>query len=197
MQTVLAARIDRLTAVEKSILNAAAVIGTSVGVDDLRALIPDVEASHLHGLVTAELIDQIELVPEIRYAFRHPLVRAVCYESQLSATRTASHSRLAAAMAKRNSSALDENSALIAHHLEAAGQHLDAYAWYMRAGDWLRHRDVIAARQCGERAQVIADRLPETDDGLCAKRIAPRAQLTATAWLVAADSEQCYAELRD
>ena len=197
VQTVLAARIDRLTAVEKSILNAAAVIGTSVGVDDLRALIPDVEASHLHGLVTAELIDQIKLVPEIRYAFRHPLVRAVCYESQLSATRTASHSRLAAAMAKRNSSALDENSALIAHHLEAAGQHLDAYAWYMRAGDWLKHRDVIAARQCWERAQVIADRLPETDDGLCGKRIAPRAQLTATAWLVAADSEQCYAELRE
>ena len=196
VQAVLAARIDRLTTLEKSILNAAAVIGTSFGLDHLRVLIPDLDASQLRGLVTAELIDQIELLPEIRYAFRHPLVRAVCYDSQLSATRADSHGRLAAAIEKRNSAALNENSALIAHHLEAAGQMDTAYTWYMRAGDWLKHRDVVAARECWQRAQVIADRLPEGDDGLYAKRIAPRAQLTATAWFVAADSEQCYDELR-
>jgi adenylate cyclase len=197
VQTVLAARIDRLSAREKSILNAAAVIGTSFGLDNLRVLIPDVEAVQLSGLVTAELIDQIELLPEVRYAFRHPLVRAVCYDSQLITTRASSHGRLAMAIAERDSADLNENSALIAHHFEAAGQMDDAYTWYMRAGDWLKHRDMIAARDCWQRAQLIADRLPEEDDAVCAKRIAPRAQVTATAWLVAADSQQCYDELRE
>ena len=91
----------------------------------------------------------------------------------------------------------DENSALIAYHHEAAGQSASAHTWYMRAGNWLKHRDVAAARECWEQAQRIADRLPEDDDDLYAKKIAPRAQLTATAWLVAADSDQCYDELRE
>ena len=197
VQAVLAARIDRLTTPEKSILNAAAVIGTSFGLDNLRVLIPGTEVGQLSGLVTAELIDQIELLPEVRYAFRHPLVRAVCYDSQLSTTRSVSHARLAAAIEARNSGLPDENSALIAYHLEAAGQSTSAYTWYMRAGNWLKYRDMIAARECWEQAQRIADRLPEGDDDLYAKKIAPRAQLTATAWFVAADSEHCYDELRE
>ena len=41
----------------------------------------------LAELVSAELIDQLEFVPRQRFCFRHPLVRAVAYESQLSATR--------------------------------------------------------------------------------------------------------------
>ena len=153
-------------------------------------------SEQLSGLVTAELIDQIELLPEVRYAFRHPLVRTVCYESQLSATRCTQPWPARSCDRAAQFRCGKENSALIAHHLEAAGQLDAAHMWYMRAGGWLKHRDFVAARECWDQAQRIADGLPE-GEGLDAKRIAPRAQLTSTAWLVSADSRQCFDELRE
>jgi adenylate cyclase len=142
VQSVIAARIYRLTVPEKSILNAAAVIGSSFDLDVLHAVLADTESGHLRNLVSAELIDQIQFLPEPRYAFRHPLVRAVSYESQLTATRADGHRRLAAAIEARNPSAVEQNSALIAQHLEAAGELGASYTWYMRSADWLRHRDM-------------------------------------------------------
>ena len=35
-------------------------------------------------LLDAELIDQVRFTPSAKYAFRHPLIRAVAYESQLN-----------------------------------------------------------------------------------------------------------------
>ena len=146
VQAVLAARIDRLPAEAKSMLNAAAVIGSQFDVDILQALRPETESARLAELVSAELIDQTEFVPQQRYCFHHPLVRTVAYESQLSATRVQAHSRLAAAIEVRDPAAADENAALIATHLEAAGELAEAYRWHMRAAEWLRPRDLAAAR---------------------------------------------------
>ena len=66
---------------------------------------------------SAELIDQTAFNPEPEYAFRHPLIRAVAYESQLKSDRAQLHKRVAAAIEQD-----DQNSALIAEHLEAAGE---------------------------------------------------------------------------
>ena len=159
VQAVLAARIDRLPTETKSILNAAAVIGNRFDVDTLRALRSEAESTGLAELVSAELIDQTEFLPRQRYCFRHPLVRTVAYESQLSATRVQAHSRLAAAIEARDPAAADENAALIASHLEAAGELAAAYRWHMRAAEWLRPRDLAAARTQWESARRIADRL--------------------------------------
>ncbi len=52
----------------------------------------------LEALVEAELIDQVRFTPRAEYAFRHPLIRAVAYESQLKADRAKLHRRLAAAI---------------------------------------------------------------------------------------------------
>jgi hypothetical protein len=54
----------------------------------------------------------------------------------------------------------DENSALIAEHLEAAGDLHAAYGWHMRAATWATNRDIAAARSSWERARKIADALP-------------------------------------
>lgn len=199
VQSVIAARIDRLTVPDKSILNAAAVIGSSFDLDVLHAVLADTESGDLRNLVSAELIDQVQFLPKPRYAFRHPLVRAVAYESQLTATRGDGHRRLAAAIEARNPSAVEENSALIAQHLEAAGELGAAYAWYMRSGDWLSRRDTMGARDSWERARLIADRLPADEEGVTSKRIAPRAQLTFKPWLVGgtADDERRFDELRE
>ena len=198
VQAALAARIDRLPAEAKSILNAAAVIGSQFDVGTVQALRPDTDTDSLAELVAAELIDQTEFVPRQRYCFRHPLVRAVAYESQLTAARVQAHTRLAAAIQARDPAAADENAALIATHLEAAGELAAAYRWHMRAAEWLRLRDLPAAHTQWEGAQRIADRLPDDHDAL-ALRIAPRTMLISTAFFVGGgvDTDARYREFRD
>jgi adenylate cyclase len=199
VQAVLAARIDRLPADSKSILNAAAVIGTRFDIDTLEVLIPKTTPSDLSELVSADLVDQTEFVPRQRYCFRHPLVRTVAYESQLSAVRTQSHSRLAAAIEARDPSAVGENAALIAMHLEAAGDLANAYRWHMRAADWLRPRDLSAARAQWVYARHIADQLADDLDEVIPMRIAPRTMLISTTFFVGdeADIDERYREFRE
>jgi adenylate cyclase len=199
VQAVLAARIDRLPAEAKSVLNAAAVFGIDFDLDTLQNLESEMVSTRLTELVSAELIDQTEFVPRQRYCFRHPLVRTVAYESQLSASRTEAHRRLAAAIEARDPDAADENAALIATHLEAAGELAEAYRWHMRAAEWLRPRDVPAARARWESARRTADRLPDDHDGVVAMRIAPRTMLISTALYVGddVDTDERYREFRD
>ena len=187
VQAVLAARIDRLPAETKSILNASAVIGTHFDVDTLHALLPEAAFAALAELVSAELIDQLEFVPRQRFCFRHPLVRAVAYESQLSTTRAQAHRKLAAAIEARDAGAADENAALIATHLEAAGELPESYAWHMRAAAWLRPRDLLAARAQWKTARSIADVLSDDHDDVIAMRIAPRTMLMSTMLYVGTD----------
>ena len=47
----------------------------------------------LDELLGAELIDQVRFTPSAEYAFRHPLIRAVAYESQLKSDRAELHRR--------------------------------------------------------------------------------------------------------
>jgi adenylate cyclase len=199
VQAVLAARIDRLPVEAKSMLNAAAVIGSQFDVDTLQALRPETESTRLAELVSAELIDQTEFVPRQRYCFRHPLVRTVAYESQLSATRVQAHSRLAAAIEARDPGGADENATLIATHLEAAGELADAYRWHMRAAEWLRLRDLAAARAQWVAARRIADRLRDDLDDVIAMRVAPRTMLMSTTFFVGddVDTDERYREFRD
>jgi adenylate cyclase len=121
VQSVIAARIDRLRPDEKSALNVASVIGSGFDLDELRALLSDTRTATLDGLVGTELIDQIQFLPVPRYRFRHPLVRTVCYESQLRSTRASIHKQLAVSIQERNGEAAEQNAALIAKHFEAAG----------------------------------------------------------------------------
>ena len=62
------------------------------------------------------------------------MIRTVAYESQLRADRAVLHRRLAEAIVQRDPGSADENAALIAEHLEAAGDLAAAYEWHMRAG---------------------------------------------------------------
>ena len=105
------------------------------------------------NLVSAELIDQVRFTPRPEYAFRHPLIRTVAYESQLKSDRAQLHRRLAAAIEQRDPGSADENAALIAEHLEAAGDLHAAYGWHMRAATWATNRDIAAARLSWERAR--------------------------------------------
>ena len=116
--------------------------------------------------------------------FHHPLIRTVAYESQLKSDRAELHRRLAAAIEARDPAAADENAALIAEHLQAAGDAHAAYSWHMRAGAWSIARDIAAAIRSWERARQLADKLPNDDASTTAMRVAPRALLCANAFRV-------------
>jgi class 3 adenylate cyclase len=181
VQATIAARIDRLNPQAKRTLSAAAVIGAKFSRDLLETLgiEPIVE-----DLVGAELIDQVRFTGQPEYVFHHPLIRTVAYESQLKSDRAELHRRVAAAIESRDPVAADENAALIAEHLQAAGDGHAAYGWHMRAATWATNRDIAAARLSWERAQTIADALPPEDPNRTALRIAPRTMLCGIAWRV-------------
>ena len=91
----------------------------------------------------------------------------------------------------------DQDAALIAEHLEAAGDLHDAYRWHMRAATWATDRDTAAARLSWERAQSIADALPPDDPNRIAMRIEARTMLCGVAWRVHVDvSSDRFEELR-
>jgi adenylate cyclase len=205
VQAAIAARIDRLPAPAKKTLSAAAAVGERFTVDLLESL--DIEPV-LDHLVEAEFIDEVihrqlqyglvGLAPPGEYIFHQPLIRAVAYEAQLKSERDELHRRLARVIQARNPDAVDAYAALIAEHLEAAGDLRDAYRWHMRAGSWSAQRDIAAARLSWQRARQVADRLPAAEPKALAMRIAPRSALCGTAWLVGGSvSDTGFDELQE
>jgi class 3 adenylate cyclase len=181
VQAAIEARIDRLSTPAKQTLNAASVIGARFAAELLAALGID---PVIDELLDAELIDEVRSTPSPEYAFHHPLIRAVAYESQLKSDRAEWHRRLATAIQENAPGSVEDNAALIAEHLEAAGDGHAAYSWHMRAATWATNRDINAARLSWERAQTIADTLPADDPNWAAMRIAPRTMLCGSTWRV-------------
>jgi class 3 adenylate cyclase len=179
VQATIAARIDRLGPAAKRTLSAAAVIGARFdpGLLETLGIEPIVE-----DLVVAELVDQVRFTRGPEYVFHHPLIRTVAYDSQLKSDRAELHRRLAAVIEARSPASADENAALIAQHLEAAGDLYAAYGWHMRAATWATNRDIGAARVSWERARQIADALPADHPDRTAMRIAPRTMLCGTSF---------------
>ena len=159
LQAAIGARIDRLEPAAKRTLNAASVIGTTFDDDLLHALDDHLDVD---PLIEAELVDQARFSPQAMYAFRHPMIRSVAYESQLKSDRAELHRRLAVVIEARSPSSADENAALIAEHLEAAGDLHAAYGWQMRAAAWATNRDINAARLSWERAETSPTHYPPT-----------------------------------
>ena len=195
LQATIASRIDRLDPKAKRTLSAAAVVGSRFGLD----LLTDLGVEPVVGdLVAAQLIDQVRFTRAPEYVFHHPLIRAVAYESQLKSDRAEMHRRLASAIEDHDPDSVDENAALVAEHLKAAGDLRAAYAWHMRAAAWSGHRDITAARVGWERARQIADALPDDDPDRLSMRIAPRTLLCGTASRVHVDiSGARFGELRE
>lgn len=183
VQATIAARIDRLDPAAKRALSAAAVVGAKFSRDMLTALGVD---PVLDILLSGHFIDQVGFSADPQYVFHHPLIRTVAYESQLKSDRAELHRRVAAVVESGDPAAAEENAALIAEHLEAAGDLTASYGWRMRAAAWARGRDINAARSSWERARVIADAQPVGVANHAAMRIAPRTMLCATAYRVRA-----------
>lgn len=195
VQAAIEARIDRLSGPARQTLYAASVIGARFESELLTAL---GIGAMFDELLRAELIDQVRFTADAEFAFRHPLIRAVAYESQLKSDRAQWHRRLAAAIQASQPDSVEDNAALIAEHLQAAGDLPAAYAWQMRAANWATNRDISAAWRSWERARRIADALPDYDPEQLSMRIAPRTMLCGNAWRVHVNvAGERFEELRE
>ncbi len=170
VQTILAARIDRLSADDKRLLQAAAVVGKDVPVALLQAIaeLPD-EAlrAGLDRLRIAEFLHETRLFPDLEYAFKHALTHEVTYGTLLQERRTALHVRLVGAIERAYPDRLSEHVERLAHHAARGERWEPAVAYLHQAGAKAltrsAHREAASAF---EQALTALGRLPETRERL-------------------------------
>jgi class 3 adenylate cyclase/predicted ATPase len=166
VQAILAARIDRLPAAEKRLLQTAAVIGNEVLLTLLQT-ISDLPADDLQRglsrLQAAEFLYETSLFPERIYTFKHALTQNVAYQSLLVSTRSQVHERIARVLEEQFRETVEAQPELLAHHYAEGGCPREAARQWHRAGARASARsayvDAIAHFENGL-AQVMA--LPET-----------------------------------
>ena len=128
VKALLAARIDRLNAEEKAVLQAASVVGTDVPFEVLRAIAdipPDQLRRCLAQLQAAEFLYEIKIFPDLEYTFKHALTHEVAYGSLVGDRRRALHARIVEAIERLYADRLDEQIERLAHHAvrsEVAGK---------------------------------------------------------------------------
>jgi class 3 adenylate cyclase/tetratricopeptide (TPR) repeat protein len=138
VQAMLAARIDRLPAEAKHLLQTAAVIGTEVPLPLLQAIaeLPEVV---LHGGLThlqaAEFLYETRLFPEHEYTFKHALTHEVAYGSLLLERRRVLHARVVEALEALASEQVAEQVERLAHHALRGELWSKAVAYCQQAGE--------------------------------------------------------------
>jgi class 3 adenylate cyclase/tetratricopeptide (TPR) repeat protein len=166
VQAVLAARIDRLPAQEKQLLQSAAVIGKDVPFSLLHAItvLSDEELrrglTHLQG---AEFLYETSLFPDLEYTFKHALTHEVAYGSLLHERQRALHARIVEAIEALYPDRLIEQVERLAHHA-ARGEVWNKAVTYLRqAGTKADARSAIReAASYFEQALTALGRLPES-----------------------------------
>jgi tetratricopeptide (TPR) repeat protein len=166
VQVVLAARIDRLPAEEKTLLQTAAVIGTDVPFPLLQALAELSEEALQRGLmhlVAAEFLYETRLFPTLEYTFKHALTHDVAYGSLLQERRRTLHARIVEALETLHPDRLAEHVDHLAHHA-LRGEVWDMALRYCRqAGAKASARSAYReAVVCLEQALVALAHLPDS-----------------------------------
>ena len=119
VQAILAARIDRLPAEEKRLLQAAAVIGVEVPVPLLQAIAEQAEDAVHRGLAhlqAAEFLYEARLFPDVEYTFKHGLTYQVAYGGLLHDRRRGLHARIVEVIEAIYSERLTEQVERLAYH---------------------------------------------------------------------------------
>ncbi len=195
VQAVLAARIDRLEPQAKQLLQVASVVGKEVGARAL-GLTAGLDEEQLNPAL-CELVDggylyEAELYPERVLAFRHPLTQEVAYGTQLADRRATTHAAAARALVELEPERMDELAALVAHHMEAGREPLEAARWSARAAHWAGHTRPQDALRLWQQVTNLVDELEE-DEETTALAVSSRLLQLEYAWRLGMDREQADA----
>jgi tetratricopeptide (TPR) repeat protein len=119
VRAVIEARIDRLAAEPKRVLQCAAVLGEEAALSLLAAAsgLPEERVrAALQELGAAGLLDEVPALPEPRWLFRHALIHDVSYGTLLHDRRRSLHTRVLAALEARDPGQRAESLPALAHH---------------------------------------------------------------------------------
>jgi len=193
VQTVLAARIDRLGPSAKRLLQAASVTSEEISERALE-LVSGQGGDDGYRAALCELTDggflyETEIYPERVFAFRHPLTREVAYGSQLADQRAATHAATARALIELNPDRHDELAALIASHMESGAETREAALWSARAAHWAGSSRPQDAMRLWHRAMELTEELEE-DEETRAMAVATRLLQLDFAWRLGMESEE-------
>ena len=168
VQGVLAARIDRLPADNKRLLQTAAVIGKDVPYDLLLAIADTPEDELRRGLSelqTAEFVYETRLFPDPEYTFKHALTHEVAYGSLLGERRREFHRAIAEHLEAASAGRPSEHLERLAHHYTEAGLTEQAVDYWRRAGQRAIERSANTEAISNLTGGLeLLDDLPETPD---------------------------------
>jgi class 3 adenylate cyclase/tetratricopeptide (TPR) repeat protein len=157
VQGTLAARIDRLPADAKDLLQALSVIGRQFSMSLVRAVVPksdDELERMLNSLQLSEFIYEQPAVGDTEFIFKHALTQEVASTSVLQERRKLMHERIGAAVEALYADRIEDHLANLARHYARSANPAKAVEYCLRA-----------CRQCVERASY-ADAVTHFETGL-------------------------------
>jgi class 3 adenylate cyclase/predicted ATPase len=143
VQGILAARIDRLGADEKTLLQQLAVIGREFPLSLAKHVIsqPEEELYRLLAVLQRkEFLYEQPAFPEIEYRFKHALTQEVAYNSMLVERRKVLHERTAQVIEGLYNLNLEDHYSELAHHYSRSGNTQKAVEYLQRAGEQAAQR---------------------------------------------------------
>jgi adenylate cyclase len=193
VQTILAARIDRLGPTAKLLLQAASVTNKEISERALGMVSGQSEGEDYRAAL-CELTDggflfETEVYPERVFSFRHPLTREVAYSTQLAEQRATTHAATARTLIDLNPDRHDELAALIASHMKAGEKSLEAARWSARAAYWAGSSRPQDALRLWRQAMELTEGLAETEETQ-AMAVMSRLQQLDFAWRLGMDDEE-------
>jgi class 3 adenylate cyclase/tetratricopeptide (TPR) repeat protein len=169
VHAVVAARIDRLPAPQKGLLQTASVIGRTFSEPVLArvaGLPPEDLAQALRALCEAELLQEVSGGPVREYRFWQALTQEVAYGTLLGRSRKLLHATVAEALAAQMPDRLDETSAVLAWHWQRADRPLEAARWGVRAAGFALRTDLVDALRRFQAAVDLLNGIEETPESL-------------------------------
>ena len=166
VQTILAARIDRLRNDEKTLLQTLAVLGRQFVLSLARAVAghSDAELERLlANLQLGEFVYEQPSISDVEYIFKHALTQEVAYNSILQERRKQLHEDVGRAIELLYPSSLDDHLPDLAHHYSRSGNQAKAVEYLRLAGSQAMARGALhQAVQNLESALALLKTFPES-----------------------------------
>ena len=170
VQTMLAARIDRLASEDKRLLQTAAVVGKDVPWALLLAIAGESEDNLRRGLdrlQAAEFLYQTGLFPELEYSFKHALTHEVTYNGLLRERRRDLHAHIVAAIESFQDDRREAEIDRLAEHA-LRGELSEKAVYYLRQAGFraIKRSAFKEAVARFDQALDILDSLPDSQSNL-------------------------------
>jgi len=138
LSAILVARLDRLSQEVREVVQTAAILGREFEGRLLSRMLTDDNALP-QKMMQAEQASIWSALTEIRYIFRHALLRDAAYRMQLRARRQALHRLTMEAIEGLYADNLAGHYGELAYHATAAELHQPAFRYHLAAGDEAMH----------------------------------------------------------